>query len=128
LISSHDLDVLTSFNGQGNITLSAYLRLDTPQRRESAYSEFMELMQESINDCSPRPECREAIQEDMEIVGLYLKANGHLDQAAIAIFSCAAELFWRVYRLPIPIRTQVAVGPEFDVEPLLRVAGRRKGS
>jgi len=122
LIPDSDLEVLQSFNGRGNITVSAYLRLDTPQRRESAYDEFMQKMQAAMEECSPRPECREAIEEDMEIVGVYLRTNGRRPQGGIAIFSCAAELFWRAYPLPVPVPTLVSVGPRFDLEPLRQVA------
>jgi hypothetical protein len=123
LIPDSDLEVLRSFDARGNITLTAYLRLDTPQHRESAYREFMQQIQTRLAECGPRPECREAIQEDVEIVGLYLKTNGHRRHAGVAIFSCAAELFWRAYPLPVAIPSHVTVGPRFDVEPLLQVTG-----
>jgi hypothetical protein len=121
LIPDSDLEVLQAFNGRGNIAVSAYLRLDTPQHRESAYNEFMEQMQARLEECGPRPECREAIEEDMEIVGLYLRTNGHRHQSGIAIFSCAAELFWRAYPLSIPVPTLVSVGPKLNVEPLRKL-------
>jgi hypothetical protein len=118
LIPDSDLKTLRTFDSHGNITLTAYLRLDTPQRRERAYQEFMRQMQACLDECGPRPECREAIQEDMEIVGLYLKTNGHRRHAGLAIFSCAAELFWRAYPLSVPVPTKVSVGPHFDIGPL----------
>ena len=118
LIPDRDLEILKSFNGRGNITLTAYLQLDTQEHRERAYSDFTRLAQKRLEECRPRPECQEAIREDMEIVGLYLKTNGHRNGPGLAIFSCAAELFWRAYSLPLPIPTQVSVGPRFDVAPL----------
>ena len=118
LIPDRDLEILRSFNGHGNITLTAYLQLDTPEHREKAYTDFMRLAQKRLEECRPRPECQKAIGEDMEIVGLYLKTNGHRNGPGLAIFSCAAELFWRAYSLPMPIPTQVSVGPRFDVGPL----------
>ena len=119
MIPASDLEMLRSFDSNGRITLSAYLCLDTPQRRESAYEEFSEQMRGRLAECGPDAECREAIKEDMEIVGLYLRSNGHRQHAALAIFSCAAELFWLAYPLADPIPTQVTVGPRFNVEPLL---------
>ncbi|MCL7452392.1 MAG: hypothetical protein M8467_05025 [Anaerolineae bacterium] len=104
--------------GHGQITLSAYLPLDTPEHRESAFSDFLKLAQKRLEECRPRPECQKAIREDIEIVGLYLKTNGRRNGPGLAIFSCAAELFWRAYSLPLPIPAQVSVGPKFDVEPL----------
>lgn len=128
LIPNRDLEVLQSFNSRGKITVSAYVRMDTPEHRESAVSEFMQQMQSRLDECGSGPECREALKEDMEIVGLYLKTNGHRDQVGLAIFSCAAELFWRVYPLPIALPSQVSVGPEFDLEPLKRADGQRRSS
>jgi hypothetical protein len=98
--------------------LSAYLRLDTPEHRETAHNEFMLQMQSRLEECGGSLECREALKEDMEIVSLYLRTNGHRDYVGLAIFSCAAELFWRVYPLPAPLPNQVSVGPKFDIEPL----------
>ena len=118
MIPDSDLEALQSFNGHGSTTLSAYLRLDTPERRKSAYDEFVQQMRLRLEECGHRPECREALKEDMEIVGLYLRTNGQRDYAGLAIFSCAAELFWRVYPLPIPLPNHVSVGPRFDIAPL----------
>jgi hypothetical protein len=122
LIPDSDLEVLQAFNGHGSITLSAYLRLDTPKHRESAYNEFMQQMQVRLEECGSSPDCRDALKEDMEIVGLYLRTNGNRGQAGLAIFSCAAEFFWRVYPMAVPLPTQVSVGPKFNLEPLKQAA------
>ena len=118
MILQADLAALQSFDSHGGITLSVYLRMDTPERRDSAYEEFKRQIKARLAECNPQPSCREAIKEDMEIVGLYLRTNGHRRHAGLAIFSCAAELFWRAYPLTTPLPTQVAVGPQFDLEPL----------
>jgi hypothetical protein len=125
LIPDSDLEVLKSFNSHGSIMLSAYLRLDTPEFRESAHDEFMQQTQSRLDECGGSPECREALKEDMEIVSLYLRTNGHRDYVGLAIFSCAAELFWRVYPLPVPLPNQVSVGPKFNVEPLSKFVWQR---
>lgn len=128
MIPDSDVEVLQSFNGHGHIALSAYLRLDTPERCEAAYDTFVRQMQARLEECGPQPECRDAIQEDMEIVGLYLKTNGQRHRPGLAIFSCAAELFWRAYPLPVPLPTQVTVGPTFDLVPLTQVRGEDESS
>jgi hypothetical protein len=125
LVTNRDLQTLRSFNSRGRITLSAYLRLDTPQYRESAHDDFVEMMREQLEQCRPQPECREAIKEDLEIVSLYLKTNGHRQHAGLAIFSCASELFWRAYPLSTPIPSQVAVGQSFDIDPLTQLVTER---
>jgi hypothetical protein len=103
--------------------LSAYLRLDTPEYRASVHSEFIQQIQSRLDECGSSRECREALKEDMEIVSLYLRTNGNRNYVGLAIFSCATELFWRVYPLPVPLPNQVSVGPKFDVEPLNQAAG-----
>jgi hypothetical protein len=110
--------MLQAFDSRGRITLSAYLCLDNHDGGENLHAEFVRQAEACMEQCSPKPECREAIKEDMEIVGLYLKTNGHRRYTGLAIFSCAAELFWRAYPLPVPIASQVRVGPQFDLEPL----------
>ncbi|MFC2037524.1 hypothetical protein ACFLYD_06120 [Chloroflexota bacterium] len=123
MIPDNDLAALQSFDSRGRITLSAYLRLDSPRHRELAYDEFTRLTQTCLSECAPQPDCREAIKEDIEIVGLYLRTNGHRRHAGLAIFSCAAELFWRAFPLSVPIPTQVMVGPKFNVDPLIHTLG-----
>jgi len=127
LIPDSDLAVLQSFNGHGSFTLSAYLSLDSSEHRESAEHEFMEQMQSQLEECGSSAECLEALQEDMEIVGVYLRSNnGARRQPGLAIFSCAAELFWRVYPLPVAVPTQVCVGPKFNLEPLKELRAQRQ--
>ncbi len=121
MISENELNHLKSFNGHGNYALTVYLRLDTPQLRETACEHFDEAVRSCLEECNSQPECREAIREDLEIVRLYIKTNGHRHDPGVAIFSCAAELFWRAYPLPVPIPSQVSVGPGFNVEPLVEL-------
>jgi hypothetical protein len=122
LIPDSDIETLDSFDPRGRIALTAYLRMDTPEHRDSAYDDFLRHMQARLDECGSHPEFREAIKEDMDIVKVYLETNGHRRHAGLAIFSCAAELFWRAYPLESPIPTQVAVGPKFNLEPLRQLA------
>ena len=122
MIPPKDFELLRAFDSGGRITLSVYLRLDTPESRESAYEEFMRQVRIRIEECGSNVECRSEIQEDMEIVGLYLRTNGHRRHAGLAIFSCAPELFWRAYPLAVPVPSQVTVGPQFNLEPLTQSA------
>ena len=118
MIPAGDLETLKSFESDGHLVLSVYLRLDSPQSRESAYADFVDRVQTELAECNAQPECREALKEDVEIVGMYLKANGHRRHASLAIFSCAAQYFWRAYPLSAPLPMHIAAGSKFDVEPL----------
>ncbi|HFD40631.1 MAG TPA: hypothetical protein ENJ31_12380 [Anaerolineae bacterium] len=122
MIPERDLELLRSFDSRESVALSVYLRLDTPAYRDSAYDVFLQQVQARLDECGAAEECRRALQEDMEIVGLYLKTNGHRQHAGLVIFSCAAELFWRAYPLSVPVPNQVTVGPRFDLSPLRQAA------
>ncbi|MBN1660405.1 MAG: hypothetical protein JXA93_18545 [Anaerolineae bacterium] len=123
MIASRDLDLLESFDGNGNVLLTAYLQLDTPEHRRAAYGEFLKLARARLDADDEQSEYRQALEEDIEIVGLYLRTNGHgaRRHPGLAIFSCAARLFWRAYPLPVALANRVEVGRHFDVQPLKEI-------
>ena len=125
MVPNSDIETLASFNTHGRVALTAYLRMDTPQHRDSAHDEFLQQMQLHLDECGTHEECREAIREDMDIVRVYLETDGHRRHAGLAIFSCAAELFWRAYPLSSAIPTLVSVGPGFNLEPLKQLSVAR---
>ncbi|MGD9049940.1 MAG: hypothetical protein PVF77_17945 [Anaerolineae bacterium] len=120
MISDSELDVLRAYDNPEHNRLSVYLRLDTPDRRQAAYEHFLQQVRLCLDSRDPRRMLREIIQEDIEITSQYINCNADRSGAGLAIFSCASDLFWRAYSLPIPIPSQVAVGPRFDIEPLLQ--------
>jgi hypothetical protein len=122
LIPKSELQLLQSFDNRDSITLSAFLPMDTPERREQAHAYFLQQIQLRLEELGPDAEYRDALKDDVEIVGLYLRTNGHRRHQGLAIFSCAAELFWRAYPLPVPPPLEVTVGPNFDIEPLKRLS------
>jgi len=124
LIADRDLELLESFDGNGNVLLTTYLQVDTPEQCNRAYQEFLRLARARLDACEHKAECRQALEEDIEIVGLYLKTNGHGARRypGVAIFSCAARLFWRAYPLPVAVGNQVEIGRRFDVQPLKEIA------
>lgn len=99
--------------------LSVYLPLDTPQSREAAHDEFMRQVEIQLAECHAEPDCRKAVKEDIEIISLYLRTNGHRRHAGLAIFSCAPKFFWRAYPLPAAPPFHIAAGKRFDVDPLI---------
>jgi hypothetical protein len=118
IIPVEEWKALREFQGQTHLAVSAYLNLDSAVQRQAAYEEFMRQMQIRLDECGARQDCREAAEEDIEIVRLYLKTNGERRFRGVAIFSCAPEYFWRAYPLPVPVPTQVTVGRHLDLEPL----------
>ena len=121
MISNRELDVLRAYDDRGHSLLSVYLRLDTSARRRAARERFVQQVGVCLDNGDPPAVLRKIVQEDIDIASLYINCNAYRCGAGLAIFSCAPELFWRAYPLPVPVPTQVAVGPRFDIEPLLRV-------
>ncbi|MBN1136661.1 MAG: hypothetical protein JXM73_08740 [Anaerolineae bacterium] len=121
MIPDGDLEDLKSFESDGPLVLSVYMPLDTPQSRKSAHDEFLRQVEIQLAKYQADPDCREAVKEDIEIIGLYLKTNGHRRHAGLAIFSCAPKFFWRAYPLPVAVPLQIATGRKFDVKPLIRL-------
>ena len=119
LISDGDLEALKSFESDGPLLLSVYLPLDTHESREAAHDEFMRQVEIQLAKCQAEPDCRKAVKEDIEIISLYLRTNGHRRHAGLAIFSCAPKFFWRAYPLPVALPFHIAAGQKFDVGPLL---------
>lgn len=120
IIPAEELEALRRFQGDTHLAVSAYLNLDSPEQRQAAYEEFMRHMQKRLEECGARKDCQEAVEEDIEIVRLYLKTNGQRTFRGVAIFSCAPEYFWRAYPLPVPVSTQVTVGRQLNLGPLER--------
>ena len=123
MIPDDDLETLKAFESDGLLVLSVYLPLDTPQSRKSAHDEFLRQVEIELAECQAQPDCRRAVKEDIEIVGLYLKTNGHRRHAGLAIFSCAPKFFWRAYPLPVAVPLQITAGHKFDLEPLVKLRG-----
>ena len=121
MIPDGDLEALKSFESDGHLVLSVYLPLDTPQSRETVHDEFVRQVEIQLAECQAQPDCRKAVKEDIEIVSLYLRTNGHRRHVGLAIFSCAPKFFWRAYPLPMAVPLHISAGQRFDIAPLLQV-------
>jgi hypothetical protein len=122
LIPVSELEALKSFESNGQLVLSAYICLEGMSHKDEVSAEFRQQLSRQLSDCNARPECRKAIEEDLEIIDLYLKTNGHRKHAGLALFSCAARYFWRAFPLPVAIPTRITAGRKFDLAPLLQLA------
>jgi hypothetical protein len=114
VISKKELKTLKDFNGRDNLALSVYLQLDTPEKKRSAYNTFRRHIALHLNGNGTEA----ILRDDLDLVKTYLQTNGGRDGAGLAIFSCAGRLFWRAYKLPMPVPDRVELGPTFDVQPL----------
>jgi len=125
-VAETELEALRRYRTQGSLALSAYLDLRSSERQAAAEDLLAERIQASLHELGIDGEQRASLQEDVELIQIYLSTNGNRKAAGVAVFSCAEELFWRAYLLPLPVDMRVHVGPELDVEPLLDVLERNR--
>lgn len=116
---AEELDILSQFTAQNGLALSVYLDLRSTHAQQRAADTARHLIQAHLKESGIGDEAMEALQEDLDVIRLYLTTNGGRDAEGVAMFSCAAELFWRVYPLSAPVSNVVHVGPRFNVRPLL---------
>lgn len=117
--SPEELQRLAAFETDGQPTLSIYLDLTTANKRKSASNDFETMSNQQLDKCRADRRCRKILQEDIEIVQIYLSDGSLPPSAGLAIFSCASRLFWRAYSLPVAVPNRVDIGPTFNLEPLL---------
>lgn len=117
--SPEDLARLAAFEADGRPALSIYLELTTVHRRKSARSIFETMASQQLEAGNADRRWRRMLQEDIEIVQMYLSNGSFPYSAGLAIFSCAGRVFWRAYPLPVAVPNRVDIGPTFNLEPLL---------
>lgn len=119
LPSPEDLKRLAAFRTEERPVLSVYLDLVTADKRKSASNEFKLMANQRLAEAYKTDHRRrKMLQEDIEIVQMYLNNGSLTCGAGLAIFSCASSLFWRAYTLPVAVPNQVDIGPTFNLTSL----------
>ena len=110
---------LRSFRSEGHVALSAYLDVSTPDLRQTVLQRTEEALDPYVSGRDGlSPDQAIELREDLEMVRIYLGGRNAARAPYLAIFSCAPELFWRVYQLDSPLREKVVVQPRLYLEPL----------
>ena len=128
MVPQSELNILKQFDTEGHLALSLYLDLSTPKRRAGALERVLSALSASFpsgtggngsnGSDGHDPEELGGLQEDLELVRLYFRASGSCRSAYMAIFSCAPQLFWRVYHFDEPLQELLEIGHCLNVAPL----------
>jgi len=119
--SPEDVETLAAFSADERPAMSVYLDLVTADKRKSASKDFETMADQRLSEqYGTNHRRRKMLQEDIEIVHMYLNNGSLPGGAGLAIFSCASSLFWRAYTLPVAVPNQVDIGPTFNLAPLRR--------
>jgi hypothetical protein len=123
LFTEDEIDVLRNFTSQDRLALSVYLDLGSPDSTETAIALLQRLIEQELQSVGASGATRQSLQEDIELTRLYLTTNCGRRTKSLAVFSCAGELFWRTYSLPLSVVTQVYLGRRFVTGPLFSMLG-----
>jgi hypothetical protein len=113
------MEKLAAFRTGERLALSVYLELVTSDKRNVASRDFETMVGQRLSEVYKTDfRRRKMLQEDIEIVHMYLNNGALTCGAGLAIFSCASSLFWRAYTLPVAVSNQVDIGSTFNLAPL----------
>jgi len=106
MFNESDLQELLEFNAADSV-LSVYLNTDPSLGNTDAYKLRLRNMLKEVD-----------LPEDVARIEHFFNAEFDWSGRGIAIFSCAAEDFFRAYPLAIPVHDMVHVGDSPSVKPL----------
>ena len=121
-----EIETLNSFRFSSGLALSVYLDLSSTWRKEEAVDMARSLVRRRLRELQRSEEDWQAVQEDLDLIQIYLRTNSNRQAIGVVIFSCAQDLFWRAYPLWTPIKTEVHIGAELNTRQLLEAAERVK--
>lgn len=113
-----EIDALSSFTPQDGLALSIYLDLGSLGSAETAMGALQRLVDDELRAAGASDAARQAFQEDIDLVRLFLTTKRGRRARWFAIFSCARELYWQTFCLPGPVSTQVYCASRFVTGPL----------
>jgi peptide subunit release factor 1 (eRF1) len=129
MITRQQIDQLRQFQNGTYLITSCYLNFDRSQMPLPALKiRAKDLLQSARHQLEARAathQQRESLQRDFErLEALVVEDVAGARQKALAVFSCAGEQFWQIYRLPRLVRNMLVADPAPYVRPLLAVLGR----
>ncbi len=110
MFSRRDLQELAEYKSTGKPVLSLYLNVDPSQHTTDEYKLSLRQLLRGAGD--------RAANEDIAAVERFFDLEYDWSGRGVAIFSCAADNFWRTFSLAAPCEDTVFVGPKPYVTPL----------
>jgi len=110
MLTEQDLRELVSFNADGGQVVSVYLNVDPSRHTPDSYKLRLRGLLKDLGDRVP-PEDARAIEE-------YIEHQYDWSGRGLAMFSCAAQDYWRSYTLAMMVRSTAHVASKPYVKPL----------
>ncbi len=109
MLTDTNLHELLEYKSKTRV-LSVYLNIDPSQGNADAYKLHLRSMLKDLD-----------MPEDVEAVEQYIQREFDWSGRSVAIFSCAAEGFFKAYPLAVPVRSRVRIDKQPHVKPLANV-------
>jgi len=106
MLTEANLQELLQFQAPTNV-LSVYLNTDPTQANTDRHKLRLRSLLKSVN-----------MPEDVQTIEEYLERSYNWSGRSVAMFSCAAEEFFRAYPLAIPVKSRVRINTNPHVKPL----------
>ncbi|NPV08065.1 MAG: hypothetical protein HPY83_08900 [Anaerolineae bacterium] len=121
MVSHEELGLLQRFDADGRLALSLYLDVSSPERRATVLHRVRDKLRAATSGAQNGGDDPLApLSEDLEMLRLYFQTSAGRQARYVAVFTCASQLFWRVYSLDEPLNELVHVGRHFELAPLVR--------
>ncbi len=113
MFSKRELKELAGYHSDSTPVLSVYLNTDPTQRTGEQYRLVLKGMLKQVGD--------KAARQDLEAVERFFELEYDRQGKGVAVFTCAADDFWHVFPLAVPIRDEVCAAPQAYLKPLASV-------
>ncbi len=103
--------------------ISLYLRIDKERIDEDYAIRLKNLLRDAADTLGDRfdHEQTEAILADLERIREFFQDSGDRYGRGVALFSSSRAGIWRVYEIPRDIESQISIGFEAQIAPLIRL-------
>jgi peptide subunit release factor 1 (eRF1) len=106
MVNASDLKELLDYAPQKAV-VSLYLNTDPTQGASDHYKLILRAMLKDVN-----------LADDVEIIERYFDHEHDWSGRSVAVFSCAADAYFRAYPIAVPIRSRIRVDKRPYVKPL----------
>lgn len=125
-VKTDEVKSLVDFAPEALLVTSFYLNVDArefpaPEHVVKSLDSLLHTAREQHEERKTEisHEASESIRADLDRIDRYVREDFERDNTnALAIFSCSAQDFWEVVRLPYPVDSRVVYGPRPYVTPL----------
>lgn len=126
LITHADVDALSQISTERWPLISLFLRIDKERIDEDYSIRLKNLLRDAADNLGDRfdHDQTEAILADLERIREYFQDGGGQFGLGVALFVSSQADIWHVYEIPRDIESQILIGFEAQVAPLVRLLGQ----